>query len=171
MKEFNRSPGENGSRYNHNSTGEKPMPASKNGQRPRVPLRGKVALIIAGLKGTEHSLAIGFAERGIDVALVYFGERHDRARRVKQDVEERDGRCVLINGDRAEDAEREAFARQVVATVLRTLGRLDIFINLRTGPSDLMVFSEEDTQGQRALRRHFFPHFAMMKAALHQIMQ
>lgn len=171
MEQVNRSAGENGSRYSHNSTGEERTAASTNGRRRGVPLRGKVALIIAGLKGTEHSLAIRFAERGIDVALVYFGEPHDRAQSVKQDVEERDGRCVLINGDRAEEAEHEAFADHVVSRVLSTLGRLDIFINLRTGPSDLLVLSEQETQGQRALRRHFFPHFAMLKAALHQIMQ
>lgn len=170
MEQHNGPPGEAGFR-NHNSAGEERRAASTNGHRRSVPLSGKVALIIAGLKGTEHSLAIRFAERGIDVALVYFGERHHRARNIKQDVEERNGRCILIDGNRAEEAEREAFARQVVSRVLSTLGRLDIFINLRTGPSDLMALSEQEVQRQRALRGHFFPHFAMMKAALHQIVQ
>lgn len=135
----------------------------------KVPLRGKVALIVGGASESGQSLAVAFAERGIDVALVYFNDRHELAERIKSQVEARQQRCMLISGNREEDEENDEFSRHVVRRILETLGRLDIFINYSARIFPFRYILEEETQQQRAIRKQIFPHFTMMKAALDQI--
>ncbi|MFW6062937.1 MAG: SDR family NAD(P)-dependent oxidoreductase [Chloroflexota bacterium] len=135
----------------------------------KVPLRGKVALIVGGASENGQSLAVAFAERGIDVALVYFNDRHELAERIKSQVEARQQRCMLISGNREEDEENDEFSRHVVLRILETLGRLDIFINYSARIFPFRYILEEETQQQRAIRKQIFPHFTMMKAALDQI--
>lgn len=143
-----------------------PDPAPQK-EENTVRLEGKVALIVGGAGQEGRSLAVAFAERDIDVALVTFGERHDLAGDVRQAVEARGRRCLLIHGHR--DADAETFARRAVYEVLRVFGRLDIFINFSSQALPLRLHGDEETQQERALRSHFFPHFPLMKAALEEM--
>ena len=146
-----------------------PLTARRERKHKTVPLQGKVALIVGGVTENGRSLAVAFAERGIDVAIVYFNGKHEMAEEIKQQVEARAQRCLLISGSREEENENEEFSRHTVRRILDTLGRLDIFINYSARIFPFRYILEEETQQQRAIRSQIFPHFSMMKAALDQI--
>lgn len=138
-------------------------------QEKKVDLRGKVALIIGGATERGQSLAVAFAERGINVALVYLNQDHARAAQIKDEVEQRDQQCLLVAGDEHDADVDEHFAQDVMLQILQRFGRLDIFINLsahRFPLGDLLNNAEDQVT---ALRARVFPHFNMMKAALDQI--
>jgi NAD(P)-dependent dehydrogenase (short-subunit alcohol dehydrogenase family) len=135
----------------------------------KVDLHGKVALIVGGATEKGQSLAVAFAERGVDVALVYFNEDHARAAQIKREVEQRQQACMLVAGrDRDEDADT-AFAGEVMLQILQRFGRLDIFINLSSRAFPLGDLLGGDEDQIEALRSRIFPHFNIMKAALDQI--
>lgn len=139
-------------------------------QRTEVELQGKVALIIGGATARVQSLAVAFAERGINLALVYFNQDHARAAQIKQEVEQRHQQCMLIPADdRAEDEADTHFAQAVVLQLLERFGRLDIFINLSTRAFPLGGLLGNGEEQISALRSRIFPQFNMMKAALEQI--
>ena len=133
-----------------------------------VRLENKVALIVGGASEKGEALAVSFAERGIDVALVYYEDRSEAARAIKEKVEQLQRRCLLIPGDEGSDLDNELFARRAVEQVVAVLGHLDIYINLSTEP-----FSFGDGYGetpeQRALESSVLPHLPMMRAALDEI--
>jgi NAD(P)-dependent dehydrogenase (short-subunit alcohol dehydrogenase family) len=149
-----------------------PLPrreAKAQPERKPVELQGKVALIIGGATDKVQSLAVAFAERGINLALVYFNQDHGRAAQIKREVEQRDQQCMLIPGYDPEKGEDRQFAEAVVLQLLQRFGRLDIFINLsaRTFPLGEIVGSGEEQLD--ALRARIFPQFGLMRAALEQI--
>jgi NAD(P)-dependent dehydrogenase (short-subunit alcohol dehydrogenase family) len=145
-----------------------PLSASKKSASQR-PLRGKVALIVGGASDNGRSLAVAFAERGIDVAVVYFNEKHEIAREIKEQVEEHGQRCLLLSGHEKEDEESETFSQRVMQKILEKFGRLDIFINFSAQVFPFRRVVEEETERQEDVRSQIFPHFRMMKAALEEI--
>lgn len=138
-------------------------------ERKKVELQGKVALIVGGATDKVQSLAVAFAERGINLALVYFNQDHARAAQIKQEVEQRQQECMLIPGHEQNDGANMQFAEAVVLQLLERFGRLDIFINLSTHAFPLGELLGNGEEQIDALRSHIFPQFNMMKAALEQI--
>ncbi|MFW6068509.1 MAG: hypothetical protein ACOC9E_02900 [Chloroflexota bacterium] len=143
------------------------MTDDERGFQP-VNLEDKVALIVGGASDTGEKLAVSFAERGMDVAIIFFHERHEQAGSVKEAVEELGRRCLLIHGE-GEDAESdEVFARWAMKRILTTLGRLDIYINVSDRPFAFFSGGVAATQPE-ALGSAFLPRFPIMKEALDQI--
>ncbi|MDX1662288.1 MAG: SDR family NAD(P)-dependent oxidoreductase [Candidatus Promineifilaceae bacterium] len=135
-----------------------------------VELENKVALIIGGATESGRSLAVSFAERGMDVAVVYFNAAHGMAASIKEQVEEQGRRCLLIPGAEIDDGVDEQFAREVVQQIIKQFGRLDVFINFSAHAFPLQnLFHEEEVQ-EEDMREQIFPHFSMMKAALNEIL-
>ena len=133
-----------------------------------VRLENKVALIVGGASEKGKALAISFAERGIDVAIVYYEGRGELARQIKEKVEQLQRRCVLICGDHGSDLDNELFAQRAVEQVLTMLGHLDIYINLSTKPFSFGHVYDVEPQ-QRMLTTRVLPHFPLIKAALDKI--
>ena len=141
------------------------------GTASKVELEGKVALIVGGATESGRSLAVSFAERGINVVIAYFNADHALALSIKEQVEEQGQRCLLISGAEMAAEADEAFSREVVRQIIEEFGRLDIFINFSAHAFPLQsLFHEEDAQ-EGDVREQIFPHFSMMKAALNEILR
>ncbi len=138
-------------------------------EKKKVDLQGKVALIVGGATEKGQSLAAAFAERGMDVALVYFNEDHARAAQIKHEVEQRQQQCMLVAGRISDEDVDAAFAGEVMLQLLQRFGRLDIFINLSTHAFPLGDLLSGEAEEMEQLRSRIFPHFNIMKAALDQI--
>ncbi|MDN5760756.1 MAG: SDR family oxidoreductase [Microlunatus sp.] len=87
-------------------------------------LTGKVAVITGADSGIGRAVAIAYAREGADVVISYLSEDSD-ADEVKRYVEEAGRRAVLIRGDLA-DAQH---CRDIIATAVEELGRVDILVN------------------------------------------
>lgn len=87
-------------------------------------LEGKVALITGGDSGIGRSIAVLYAKEGADVAIVYLDE-HEDALETQRLVEQRGRKCVPI----AADVSSEKFCFEIVETVLKEFGKLDILVN------------------------------------------
>ena len=138
-------------------------------RRPNVELADKVALIVGGASAQGQSLARSFAERDIDIVLVYFNGDHRRATEIKEDVLAEGRRCLLISGEGADQEADEQFALEAMRQILNTFGRLDIFINFsaRSFPIAQLLQTKSEPQ---SLRGQIFPQFQIMKAALDEIL-
>lgn len=96
----------------------------KDSYRPAGKLEGMVALITGGDSGIGRAVAVHFAAEGADVAINYLEETKD-AETTREMVEERGTRCITIAGD----VGRKEVAKEVVAKVVGTFGKLDILVN------------------------------------------
>lgn len=146
-----------------------PLEAAEETQ-DKVELSGKVALIVGGATENGRSLAVAFADRGVDIVLVYFNSAHEIAVAIKEQVETRKQRCLLISGEAIDGDVDKIFAREAIAQIIHTFGRLDIFINYSTHafPLGQLVRPEEEVED---VRSHVFPHFNIMKAALDELVR
>ena len=101
-------------------------------------LDGRTAIVTGASRGLGQSIAVGLAEAGADVALVY---RSDGAE-TQERIEALGRRCVTI---RADLADRGSVAT-IVAETVEKLGGIDILVNnagiIRRAP--LMEFTEKD---------------------------
>ena len=144
-----------------------PLEATEQKQA-KVDLEGQVALIVGGATENGRSLAVAFADRGVDIALVYFNSAHELAVTIKEQVEARSQRCLLIAGEAVADGDDKRFAGDVLTQLIDTFGRLDILINYsaHSFPLGQLVKTEKDRDGMRS---QIFPHFNIMKAALDEL--
>lgn len=139
----------------------------ERGYQP-VNLENKVALIVGGASDQGEELAVSFAERGMDLAIIFFYERHQQAESVKDTVEEMGRRCLLIHGEGAEAENDRAFARSALKRILATFGRLDVYINVSEKRFTFYPGELDATQAE-ALGSAFLPRFPIMKEALDHI--
>lgn len=133
-----------------------------------VNLENKVALIVGGASEPGDGLALSFAERGMDVAIIFFHERHERAGSIKEAVEGLGRHCLLIHGGGFEAQDEESFARWAVERILTTLGRLDVYVNVSDRPFPLRL-DELKTAEPETLGSALLPRFPIMKEALDHI--
>lgn len=150
------------------SNGTSATPDTEEEDFRPVNLEDKVALIVGGASEPGDELTLSFAERGMDVAIIFFEERHERARSIKEAVEEMGRRCLVIHGGGAEAQDEARFARRAVEKILATLGRLDVYVNVseRAFPlgSEALATAEPEALGPALL-----PRFPIMKEALDHI--
>lgn len=135
----------------------------------KVELSGKVALIVGGATENGHSLAVAFAERGVDVVLIYFNSAHEMAVNILEQVEAQGQRCLLISGEAVDGDVDETFAREAMVQIIDTFGRLDIFINFSAHAFPLGRLVKSEQEKEEDVRSRLFPHFNIMKAALGEI--
>ncbi|HZD09883.1 MAG TPA: hypothetical protein VE553_00965 [Candidatus Binatia bacterium] len=133
-----------------------------------VQLENKVALIVGGASDAGGDLALSFAERGMDVAIIFYEGRQQRASAIKERIEELGRRCLLIHGEESNNLGHEPFARWAVDTILATLGRLDVYINV-SERQFAFAPAVADGRNHGALQSSLFPHLPILKAALNKI--
>jgi NAD(P)-dependent dehydrogenase (short-subunit alcohol dehydrogenase family) len=86
-------------------------------------LEGRTALVTGASGGIGRALALGLAEAGAAVAL--HGTRREALEAVHAEIEAGGGRSVVTSAD----LQSTAANRDLVATVHRELGRLDVLVN------------------------------------------
>lgn len=110
-------------------------------------LQGKVALIIGDDVEFARSLAIGLAEKGVDIVLVGPSES---VIPVKEGVEQFGRRLLWIPPD------KRLFAANIIQQIMETFGRLDIFVDY-------------STPTVKPKQEFLFAHLPLVSAALHEI--
>ena len=107
-------------------------------------------------------MAVLFARKGADVAIVYLDEHAD-AEESKAMVEGEGRRCVLIPGDVGE----ERFCRGAVEQVVAELGGLSVLFNHAGEQHEQKRFEDIGAeQLERTFRTNVFGVFRLTKAAL-----
>ena len=125
-------------------------------------LAGKVALVSGGDSGIGRAVAIGFAKEGADVAVTYLDE-HEDARETMRLIEQEGRRTLAISGDIGDST----FCDDVVAQVVRHLGRLDILVNNAGEQHVQQDFAAiTDEQIERTFRTNIFGQMFLTRAAL-----
>ena len=125
-------------------------------------LQDKVALVTGGDSGIGRAVAVAFAREGADVAVVYLDEKGD-ADETRRLVEREGRRCVLLAGDVGDPK----LCRQVVATAVRRLGRLDVLVNNAAEQHPRASIEEiSPRQLERTFRTNVFAMFHLVAAAL-----
>lgn len=134
---------------------------------PRETLQDKVVLLLGGTKVGGPSLAASLAERGADIAVVYFGEQHQRATELKRRVEANGQRCLTF----AAEPERKTFPQEVISKIVDELGHLDIFIDYAALPRPVRpdTGNGRDRAERADVWSNPFSNFEMMAAALGQL--
>lgn len=87
-------------------------------------LTGKVALVTGASKGLGAAIAAALGAAGAKVAVGYAGDQRG-AQRVTQEINAAGGRAITVQGDLTRTADIEA----MVATVVSTLGPIDVLVN------------------------------------------
>jgi NAD(P)-dependent dehydrogenase (short-subunit alcohol dehydrogenase family) len=87
-------------------------------------LAGKVALVTGGGRGIGKGMALGLAEAGADLALVY-NARADRAQAAVGEIEALGRRALAVQADVSQPDHVQAMVQQV----LDRFGQIDILLN------------------------------------------
>ncbi len=106
----------------------------------RVPLEGKVAIVTGSTRGIGRGVAAALAANG--AAVVLNGRRAEAAERQVAETTRDGGRAVFVAGDVGEAATADA----LVAAAVGEFGRLDILVNnagLTDTSGDFLTWPEE----------------------------
>src|SRR5215475_10913284 len=87
-------------------------------------LTGKVALVTGGSRGIGRAIAVSLAEAGAAVAVNY-RERVAEAASVVDDIRKAGGRAMAVGAD----VSQSKAVTDMVATVARELGPIDVLVN------------------------------------------
>jgi NAD(P)-dependent dehydrogenase (short-subunit alcohol dehydrogenase family) len=125
-------------------------------------LQDKVAIITGGDSGIGQAVSLVYAKEGANVAVVYLNE-HEDAQQTKRLVEAQGRRCLLIDGDLAD----ESFCREVVEKTLQAFGKIDILINNAAEHWETESLENLDMQQmEHTFRVNVFSFFYLTKAVL-----
>ena len=104
-------------------------------------LKNKIALITGAGRGIGRAIAIALAKEGAEVVINYNGSE-ERAKEVKQTIEENGGKASIYKCNVSDFAACEAMIKDIV----KEYGHLDILVNNAGITKDglLMKMSEED---------------------------
>ena len=89
-----------------------------------VDLRGRRAIVTGGGRSIGRALALGLAQSGADVAIVY-RERADAAEETAEAARAHGVRALAVQADTADEAQVQRMVEQVV----RELGGVEILVN------------------------------------------
>jgi NAD(P)-dependent dehydrogenase (short-subunit alcohol dehydrogenase family) len=87
-------------------------------------LLGQIALVTGAQQGIGRAIALAFAREGADVGINYLDDR-GAAEQLAQEIRTTGRRAVLVPGDVA----RPATGQEIVAPLVRELGRVDVLVN------------------------------------------
>jgi len=87
-------------------------------------LKDKIAVVTGGDSGIGKAVCIAFAREGADIVCAYLNEHQD-AQDTKAWVEKCGRKCVLVDGDLAE----EATCKKIVDAAVKAYGKYDILVN------------------------------------------
>ncbi|WP_159991488.1 glucose-1-dehydrogenase [Pelistega ratti] len=87
-------------------------------------LNGKTAIITGSSKGIGASIALRFAQEGINIVLNYNSDKQGADDIVAQ-ITAKGGRAIAVQGD----VSKEGVADTLIKAALDNFGRLDIFVN------------------------------------------
>ncbi len=87
-------------------------------------LKGQVALVTGGGTGIGRGISLAFAREGAAVAVNYQKSREKAEDTVRQ-IRETGGRAMAVQAD----VRREADCKQLVESVVREWGQLDVLVN------------------------------------------
>ena len=104
-------------------------------------LENKVALVTGAGRGIGRAIAIALAKEGAEVVVNYNGSE-ERAKEVKQTIEENGGKASIYKGNVSDFEACEAMIKDIV----KEHGRLDILVNNAGITKDglIMKMKEED---------------------------
>ena len=104
-------------------------------------LKNKIALITGAGRGIGRAIAIALAKEGAEVVINYNGSE-ERAKEVKQTIEENGGKASMYKCNVSDFAACEAMIKDII----KEYGHLDILVNNAGITKDglLMKMSEED---------------------------
>jgi NAD(P)-dependent dehydrogenase (short-subunit alcohol dehydrogenase family) len=126
-------------------------------------LTGKMALVTGGDSGIGRAVAVLFAREGADVAIHYLPEEQSDAEETQRAIEAAGRRALLIAGDISDPQH----CRDVVETVVREFGQLDILVNnaaFQQHQDTLGDVTEE--QWDHTFKTNIYGYFHMAQAAL-----
>lgn len=126
-------------------------------------LRGKAALVTGGDSGIGRAVAVLYAREGADVAITYLEEEQSDAEETQQAIEAEGRRCLLIPGDLTDSDHCD----EVVETVVREFGKLDIFVN--NAAHQNRKHSLEDVTNEEfdtTFKTNIYAYFWLARAAL-----
>jgi NAD(P)-dependent dehydrogenase (short-subunit alcohol dehydrogenase family) len=104
-------------------------------------LQGKTSIVTGGARGLGKAMACAFASFGANIVLI--DQEIESARDTASEIEqEYSVRCAAFHGDVTNETEIE----QVIHTVVKEFGRIDILLNnagiLKRGPVEEMTVSD-----------------------------
>jgi 3-oxoacyl-[acyl-carrier protein] reductase len=128
-------------------------------------LRDQVALVTGGSRGIGSAIASALASEGAAVAVNYRAGR-EAAESVVQEIRDRGGRAIALQGDVAD----YAAAERLVAETVGELGGLHILVNNAGITRDALVFNMEPDEWLEVMRVNFGGTFNCTKAAIRELM-
>lgn len=131
--------------------------------KPAGKLTGKVALVTGGDSGIGRSVAVLYAREGADVAITALPAEHHDAEETKGAIEAAGRRCVVIEGDLAD----ERFCRAAVDRAVRELGRLDVLVHNAAHQNHWKRLEDvPDEEWDRTFKVNVYAYFWLVRAAL-----
>ena len=129
-------------------------------------LKNKIALITGAGRGIGRAIAIALAKEGAEVVINYNGSE-ERAKEVKQTIEENGGKASMYKCNVSDFAACEAMIKDII----KEYGHLDILVNNAGITKDglLMKMSEEDFD--KVLDTNLKGTFHTIRAALRQMIR
>ncbi len=152
---------------------QKQQPGRESEMRPRPGIKkkayrgsgkldGRTALITGGDSGIGRAVAVYFARKGADVAVVYLNE-HEDARETKSLVEKEGRRCILFAGD----VGKPEFCEECFRKTVDAYGKIDILVNNAGEQHEREILEEiAPEQLERTFRTNIFSFFFMAGSSL-----
>lgn len=134
--------------------------------KPAGKLIGKKAIVTGGDSGIGRAAAVMYAMEGADVAIVYLPEEQVDADKTKKMIEVTGRQCILI----PQDIRDEQGCKNVIDTVVRQFGRIDILVNNASVMYSVPDITDITTeQFDRTIKTNIYGTFFLTRAAVPHI--
>ena len=128
-------------------------------------LEGHVALVTGGSRGIGRAIALRLASEGADLAIC--ARNVESAERVAAEIEGLGRRCLVRQADVA-NAEQ---ARELIATSVEELGRLDVLVNNAGVTRDGLLMRMKERDWDEVLAINLKGAFNCAKAAVRPMLK